>query len=142
MIFIKARVLMPKRKDLKTSQGEEEGPDPAELLVDRLRAYKVFRDAARKLKALEAEASRMYRRGRYEQLGVRWQGNPLEGVLVDDFWDIIQRLGDRNREAAIAAPYEETPLADFMNSLLGALKNRKGVDFMRALGAIRTWARS
>ncbi|HOY89828.1 MAG TPA: ScpA family protein, partial [Bacillota bacterium] len=58
LIFIKARVLMPKRKDLEAAQEEEEGPDPAELLVDRLRAYKLFRDAARKFKVLEAEASR------------------------------------------------------------------------------------
>lgn len=137
LIFIKARVLMPRRKDLEAAQEEEEGPDPAELLVDRLRAYKLFRDAARKFKVLEAEASRMYGRGRYEQLGVRWQGNPLEGVLADDFWEIIQRLEDRNKEAAIAAPYEETPLADFMNSLLGALKNKKSEDFIKALGVVK-----
>ena len=137
LLFIKARVLMPKRKDLDEPEGAEEGEDPAELLVNRLRAYKVYRDAARKLRLLEADASLHFRRGRYEKLGSRWPGNPLEGMLPQDFFDMITRISSEKKQGDIAVPYEETPLEDFMNSLIGALKRKRNADFLKALGTIK-----
>ncbi len=137
LLFIKARVLMPKRKDLDNAGEDLEGQDPAELLVDRLRAYKVFRDAARKLRELELLAQMSYRRGRYETLGSRWLGNPLEGLLPQDLRDIYERIALRKEEADFAAPEEEVPLAELMNSLLGALSRRRSAEFLKALGVIK-----
>lgn len=136
LLFIKARVLMPKRRDLE-AEPEEEGLDPAELLVDRLKTYKVFRDVARRLRAFEEAASHMLRRGRYEQLEARWKGNPLEGQLPSDLYDILERVLDKGKDERIEAPGEEIPLADFMNSLIGALKRRRAADFKAAIGAVR-----
>lgn len=137
LLFIKARVLMPKRKDLDSTGDDAEGQDPAELLVDRLRAYKVFRDAARKLRGLELLAQMSYRRGRYEKLGSRWLGNPLEGLLPQDLRDIFERVARGKEDAEFSAPEEEVPLAELMNSLLGALAKRRSAEFLKALGTIK-----
>lgn len=137
LLFIKARVLMPKRKDLEGPEEDAEGQDPSELLVDRLRAYKLFRDAARKLRGLELIAQMSYRRGRYEKLGSRWLGNPLEGLLPQDFQDIFERVIRGREEASFSAPEEEVPLAELMNSLLGALSKRRSAEFIKALGHIK-----
>lgn len=137
LLFIKARVLMPKRKDLEAPEEDGEGQDPAELLVDRLRAYKVFRDAARQLRGLELLAQMSYRRGRYEKLGSRWLGNPLEGLLPQDLWDIFDRVMQGREDRSFQTPEEEIPLAELMNSLLGALAKRRSAEFIKALGDIR-----
>ena len=137
LLFIKARVLMPKRKDLESAEEDAEGQDPAELLVDRLRAYKVFRDAARKLRGLELLAQMSYRRGRYEKLGSRWLGNPLEGLLPQDFQDILERITRGKEDASFQVPEEEVPLAELMNSLLGSLAKRQSAEFLKALGFIK-----
>lgn len=137
LLFIKARVLMPKRKDLESPEEDAEGQDPAELLVDRLRAYKVFRDAARKLRGLELIAQMSYRRGRYEKLGSRWLGNPLEGLVPLDFQDIFERVIRGREDATFNTPEEEVPLAELMNCLLGALSKRRSAEFLKALGHIK-----
>lgn len=137
LLFIKARVLMPRKKDIDAVAEEEEGPDPAELLVDRLKAYKVFRDASRKLRLLEAEAALWFRRGRFEHLATRWHGNPLEGRQPQDLFEMVSRLLEKAQPAEVEGPRDEVPLAHFMNELLGALKRRRSADFLGALGIIK-----
>lgn len=137
LLFIKARVLMPKRRDIEGGMEEAEGPDPAELLVDRLRAYKIFRDAARMFRGLEAEAQMHYRRGRFEKLGTRWLGNPLEGIIPEDLLEIFERLTIGISQPSFEAPEEEVPLSDFMDLLLCAIAKRKSADFIKALGHIK-----
>jgi len=69
LIYIKSRTLVPTVTD-----DEEDEEDPEQVLIERLKAYKIFKEASEQMKSMEEEA-----KGRYYKLPLEY---PFE---VDEF---------------------------------------------------------
>lgn len=57
LLYIKSRALLPGKSEL---HEEEEGYDPEAELIERLRTYQVYKEAAKKLAELEMSAKNVY----------------------------------------------------------------------------------
>lgn len=55
LIYIKSRTLVPKR-----GEDEEDEVDPETLLIERLKAYKIFKEVSIELKSYERDAKKVY----------------------------------------------------------------------------------
>jgi segregation and condensation protein A len=89
LLAIKARTLLP-RPETSPGEGEEQGPDPREELVQRLLEYKQFKEAAQYLKEQQQVQGRVYTRPNSMELYQhQWPVQPLVGL---DAQKLLQAL--------------------------------------------------
>ena len=101
LIHIKSKMLLPPEEGAEGEQVEEE--DPRAELVDRLLAYKKFKEAAQTLGLLEAEQAQLHRRGAPTiELTV-------EGPLTVSLLELVRAFRDVLRRADVPSPLEITP---------------------------------
>ena len=95
LLYIKSRELLPKPpKDEQGQVGEE---DLRQELVERLLAYRTFKQAAQVLEALETSSGRSYcREVDVEGLLTHVEAeDPLKGIAFDDLWQAFCRVIER-----------------------------------------------
>ena len=95
LLYIKSRELLPKPpKDEQAQVGEE---DLRQELVERLLAYRTFKQAAQVLEALETSSGRSYcREVDVEGLLTHVEAeDPLKGIAFDDLWQAFCRVIER-----------------------------------------------
>ncbi len=138
LLYIKSRELLPKPpKDEQGQVGGEE--DLRQELVDRLLAYRTFKQAAQVLEALETSSGRSYcREVDVEGLLADVEPeDPLKGVAFDDLWQAFCRVierAEKGEEIHHVEP-EEIPidvmLADVLRRILLHPKGMRFSQLMR-----------
>jgi segregation and condensation protein A len=130
LLEIKSRVLLP-RPALPSEEGEAEPEgDPRLELIQQLLAYKRFRDAADELVALGDEQLRRFSRPPAEVvIGPDDQRYALDEMMKGvQLWDLLSAFARVMRSISLSAReviYDETPIEDVAERLLGLLAARK-----------------
>ncbi len=96
LVYIKSRMILPSEPAL-----EEEEEDPEQELIDRLKAYKVYKDASLALKEREAAGLDVYYKLPEEvSFGEeKWEIEQMTlESLCDAYREVLQRLPDANYE--------------------------------------------
>ena len=87
LVEIKSRSLLPKPP----SEDEE---DPGQLLIDRLTAYKQFKESAASMTEFEASARQVF--GKLpEEIPLPPQSLEIEGLTLEMLWDALIRIAER-----------------------------------------------
>jgi segregation and condensation protein A len=136
LLYIKSRELLPKPpKDEQGQVGEE---DLRQELVDRLLAYRTFKQAAQVLEALETSSGRSYcREVDVEGLMADVEPeDPLKRVSFDDLWQAFCRVierAEKGEEIQHIEPEEiaiDVMLADVLRRVL---LHPKGMHFYQLM---------
>ena len=129
LIEMKSKMLLPKKKEKEEDDYEE---DPRELLIERLLAYKRYKEVTSEFKDLELTRKMIFTRepdnlNRYakeeesiEELGV--------ADLIDAFNNLLKRK-ELDRPIATKITKKELSVADKVNKIKNILRNKKRINF-------------
>lgn len=124
LLYIKSRELLPKPPKSEENPVEEE--DLRQELVERLLAYRAFKQAAKVLENLETSSGRSY----YREINVEGlltdvkPEDPLKGIDFDDLWQAFCRVierAEKGEEIRYVEPDEiaiDIMLADVLRRVL------------------------
>ncbi|SHI16756.1 segregation and condensation protein A [Desulfosporosinus lacus] len=124
LLYIKSRELLPKPP--KSEQNPVEEEDLRQELVERLLAYRAFKQAAKVLENLETSSGRSY----YREINVEGlltnvkPEDPLKGIDFDDLWQAFCRVierAEKGEEIRYVEPDEiaiDIMLADVLRRVL------------------------
>lgn len=126
LMYIKSRLLLPRKDQPPEDEGNEEELDPRWELVQQLLEYKRFKDAAGDLSALIRDANDLIPRfgpsGALEAVE-----RPLQPVDRIELWNtfnlVLRRLAERIHEGAIQA--EQVTVSDRMEFILDRLTRER-----------------
>ena len=129
LMYIKSRLLLPKKDQGTNEDVEDESIDPRWELVQQLLEYKKFKEAAAEIEALilnsNEKISRIGPRDALEAIE-----RPLQPVDRIELWNtfnlVLRRLAERITEGEIHA--EQVTVADRMEFVLARLQSKK--DFL------------
>ena len=129
LIEMKSKMLLPKKREKEEDDYEE---DPRELLIERLLAYKRYKEVTSEFKDLELTRKMIFTRepdnlNRYakeeesiEELGV--------ADLIDAFNNLLKRK-ELDRPIATKITKKELSVADKVNKIKNILRNKKRINF-------------
>ena len=129
LIEMKSKMLLPKKREKEEDDYEE---DPRELLIERLLAYKRYKEVTSEFKDLELTRKMIFTRepdnlNRYakeeesiEELGV--------AALIDAFNNLLKRK-ELDRPIATKITKKELSVADKVNKIKNILRNKKRINF-------------
>lgn len=126
LMYIKSRLLLPKKEQGNNEDIEDESIDPRWELVQQLLEYKKFKEAAAEIEALILNSNeKIPRLGPREALEAIER--PLQPVDRIELWNtfnlVLRRLAERITEGEIHA--EQVTVADRMEFILLRLQNHK-----------------
>ncbi|MCL2103051.1 MAG: segregation/condensation protein A [Syntrophorhabdaceae bacterium] len=128
LLLIKAQMLLPKRPQ---EEGEAEAaPDPREELIEKLLAYRIFKENAQELKKMETSQTKVYYREIDERrlFALFPQPNPVGDLTPEDlhgaFREILRLM--RARERVITVPKERMSVNDRIAFLTDVLSRHPG----------------
>lgn len=130
LMYIKSRMLLPKKDQGTNEDVEEEDIDPRWELVQQLLEYKKFKEASADIEKLILSSNDMIARvGPKEALEV--VERPLKPVDRIDLWNtfnqVLRRLAERITEGEINA--EQVTVADRMEYVLLQVRDRQNFLF-------------
>lgn len=130
LMYIKSRMLLPKKDQGANEDVEEEDIDPRWELVQQLLEYKKFKEASSEIEKLILSTNDLIPRiGPKEALEA--VERPLKPVDRIDLWNtfnqVLRRLAERITEGEISA--EQVTVADRMEHVLLQVKHRKSFLF-------------
>ncbi|HBV89116.1 MAG TPA: rifampin ADP-ribosyl transferase [Desulfosporosinus sp.] len=138
LLYIKSRELLPKPPKSEQDPAEEE--DLRQELVERLVAYRAFKQVAKVLEGLETSSGRSY----YREVNVEGllanvkPEDPLKGIEFDDLWQafckVIERA-ERGDEIRYVEPDEiaiDLMLADVLRRVVLHPKGMRFSQLMRS----------
>lgn len=129
LIEMKSKMLLPKNKEKEDDDYEE---DPRELLIERLLAYKRYKEVTSEFKDLELTRKMVFTRepdnlNRYvkedensEELGV--------ADLIDAFNNLLKRK-ELDRPIATKITKKELSVTEKVNKIKNILRNKKKINF-------------
>lgn len=129
LIEMKSKMLLPKKKEKEDDDYEE---DPRELLIERLLAYKRYKEVTGEFKDLELTRKMVFTRepdnlNRYvkedensEELGV--------ADLIDAFNNLLKRK-ELDRPIATKITKKELSVTEKVNKIKNILRNKKKINF-------------
>ena len=129
LIEMKSKMLLPKKKEKEDDDYEE---DPRELLIERLLAYKRYKEVTSEFKDLELTRKMVFTRepdnlNRYvkedensEELGV--------ADLIDAFNNLLKRK-ELDRPIAKKITKKELSVTEKVNKIKNILRNKKKINF-------------
>ena len=129
LIEMKSKMLLPKKKETEDDDYEE---DPRELLIERLLAYKRYKEVTSEFKDLELTRKMVFTRepdnlNRYvkedensEELGV--------ADLIDAFNNLLKRK-ELDRPIATKITKKELSVTEKVNKIKNILRNKKKINF-------------
>ena len=129
LIEMKSKMLLPKKKEKEDDDYEE---DPRELLIERLLAYKRYKEVTSEFKDLELTRKMVFTRepdnlNRYvkedensEELGV--------ADLIDAFNNLLKRK-ELDRPSATKITKKELSVTEKVNKIKNILRNKKKINF-------------
>lgn len=130
LMYIKSRMLLPKRDQGANEDVEDEDIDPRWELVQQLLEYKKFKEASSEIEKLILSTNDLIPRiGPKEALEA--VERPLKPVDRIDLWNtfnqVLRRLAERITEGEISA--EQVTVADRMEHVLLQVQHRKSFLF-------------
>jgi segregation and condensation protein A len=136
LLAIKARMLLPKRKNL--DEDAEPETDPREELIQKLIEYRLYKEKSLELKVRETQRVKIYFRAPDE---ARWlklfpPANPIGNLTAEILADSFARLWDvwRNRTQTVEIYRDEITIGDQMIYIMRVLYDRpQGVAFLDLL---------
>lgn len=129
LIEMKSKMLLPKKKEKEDDDYEE---DPRELLIERLLAYKRYKEVTSEFKDLELTRKMVFTRepdnlNRYvkedensEELGV--------ADLIDAFNNLLKRK-ELDKPIATKITKKELSVTEKVNKIKNILRNKKKINF-------------
>lgn len=129
LIEMKSKMLLPKKREKEDDDYEE---DPRELLIERLLAYKKYKEVTSEFKDLELTRKMVFTRepdnlNRYakedensEELGV--------ADLIDAFNNLLKRK-ELDRPIATKITKKELSVTEKVNKIKNILRNKKKINF-------------
>lgn len=129
LIEMKSKMLLPKKREKEDDDYEE---DPRELLIERLLAYKRYKEVTSEFKDLELNRKMVFTRepdnlNRYvkedensEELGV--------ADLIDAFNNLLKRK-ELDRPIATKITKKELSVTEKVNKIKNILRNKKKINF-------------
>lgn len=118
MIEMKSRLLVPKPQTPDEPLPEAEEPsDLQERLEEKLQEYRVFKEVASALRALEDYQHRVFARPSSDDPNAVF----LEGVTLGDLFRAFQQVLERAQEEIGEIPAEEVKVAERMEGILSLL---------------------
>ena len=129
LIEMKSKMLLPKKKEMDEDNYEE---DPREILIERLLAYKKYKNVTKEFKDLELTRKMVFTKepdnlNRYireevkdEELGV--------SDLIDAFNNLMKRK-ELDRPLATKITKKELSVSEKVNKIKNILKNKKKINF-------------
>ena len=129
LIEMKSKMLLPKKKEKEDDDYEE---DPKELLIERLLAYKRYKEVTSEFKDLELTRKMVFTR-EPDNLNrhVKEDENSEElGVadLIDAFNNLLKRK-ELDRPIATKITKKELSVAEKVNKIKNILRNKKKINF-------------
>ncbi len=126
LVEMKSKLLLPP-KPAPQEAGEEEPADLEERLRQQAEEYRVFREAAEALAALEAVQRRVFTRPTDPSSAGEL---PLVGLTLEDLFAAFRRVLERSSQRVEEVPGEGVTVADRMRAILTALAAApKGLPF-------------
>ena len=137
LLYMKSRDLLP--KPTKNEEDRVEGEDPRQELVERLLAYRTYKQAAQVLEALETSAGRSY----YREVDVdalladAQPEDPLKGVSFENLWQAFRKVierAEKGEEIRLVKPDEiaiDVMVADILRRVLLHPKGMRFYQLMR-----------
>ncbi len=127
LLFIKSRSLLPVKRD-----EPEDGIDPEQELIERLRAYQLYKEAGKKLSELEGGARDIFYKLPEELYDE--QEIVIEGVETDDlylaFLEILQRKkAERPEPEKVEIHKDSFSIRAKKADILSRLRARRSVTF-------------
>jgi segregation and condensation protein A len=117
LVEMKSKLLLPPKPPPPEAPQEEEA-DLEERLRQQMEEYRVFREAAEALAALEAVQRRVFTRPADQTSAGEL---PLVGLTVDDLFAAFRRVLERSQRRTEEVPAEGVTVADRMRAILAAL---------------------
>ena len=136
LLYMKSRELLPRNSV--NDENEEAEADPRRELVERLLAYRAYKQAAQILGALQTSSGQSYyREVDVEALMVDFQPeDPLKGLVFADLWQAFRKVlerADKGEEIRQVKPDEiaiDVMIADVLRRVL---LHPKGIHFSQLL---------
>lgn len=126
LMYLKSRMLLPKKDQGSNEDREEEGLDPRWELVQQLLEYRKFKEAAEDIQQLILNTHDLIARIGPKE-AVEAIERPLKPVDRVDLWNtfnqVLRRLGERITEGEIHA--ESVTVSDRMEYILLRLRNEE-----------------
>jgi len=129
LIEMKSKMLLPKRKEEESDEYEE---DPREVLIERLLAYKKFKEVTSEFKDLEMERKNIFTK-EPENLAyyAQEEGNSGEIGLTDliDAFNQLMKRKELDKPLATKITKKELSVAEKVIKIRKILKEKKKVNF-------------
>ena len=129
LIEMKSKMLLPKKKEKEDDDYEE---DPRELLIERLLAYKRYKEVTSEFKDLELTRKMVFTREPDNLNRYAKEEESIEGLGVVDLIDAFNNLLKRkelDRPIATKITKKELSVAEKVNKIKNILRNKKRINF-------------
>ena len=130
LMYIKSRLLLPKKDQGEDLQGEETDIDPRWELVQQLLTYQKFKEASESIRNLILKSNDLIPREAARSSSEQPE-RPLRAVDRMDLWNtfntVLQRLAERMENVTIAA--DQVTIADQMEFILLKIKSSNSFSF-------------
>ncbi len=129
LIEMKSKMLLPKKREKEDDDYEE---DPRELLIERLLAYKRYKEVTSEFKDLELTRKMIFTREPDNLNRYAKEEESIEELRVADLIDAFNNLLKRkelDRPIATKITKKELSVADKVNKIKNILRNKKRINF-------------
>lgn len=129
LIEMKSKMLLPKKREKEEDDYEE---DPRELLIERLLAYKRYKEVTSEFKDLELTRKMIFTREPDNLNRYAKEEESIEELEVADLIDAFNNLLKRkelDRPIATKITKKELSVADKVNKIKNILRNKKRINF-------------
>lgn len=129
LIEMKSKMLLPKKKEKEEDDYEE---DPRELLIERLLAYKRYKEVTSEFKDLELTRKMVFTRepDNLNRYAKEEENSEELGVvdLIDAFNNLLKRK-ELDRPIATKITKKELSVTEKVNKIKNILRNKKRINF-------------
>ena len=129
LIEMKSKMLLPKKKDLEEDEYEE---DPRDVLIERLLAYKQYKEVTSEFKDLEMTRKLVFTK---EPVNLSYYAKEQEnkdGLSISDLIEAFNALMKKkqlDKPIATKITKKELSVTEKVNTIRNILKNRKKINF-------------
>lgn len=127
LIYIKSKMLLPKKVEIDSEIGDiEKEEDPRAPLVEKLVEYQRIKEMVEVLEKREKLYDDFFPKG-YTEFKFEYYEEEFDPyILVKAFYDLIKKLPD---ESFLTIELENLSIVDKMNEIMDILKNERKITF-------------
>lgn len=129
LIEMKSKMLLPKKKDLEEDEYEE---DPRDVLIERLLAYKQYKEVTSEFKNLEMTRKLVFTKEPVNLSYYAKEQENKEGLGISDLieaFNALMKKKELDKPIATKITKKELSVTEKVNRIRNILKNRKKINF-------------